>query len=198
MKNGKSPAQMLFGRQIRDNLPTLSIKFNTNEKVKRDLQGERKTAKEYYDRKVPRKQKLELFRKNQRVVVQNEKTKEWDIRGSIMKEIAPRSYMVKMDKGGEVRRNRKFIRKLYYITSNGNAIKEKERVVEVELGDQDVETSFETIPYEEEDTLPYEGQEEEETNIYEKHKETKEIRTEERSQRGRVIKHKQVLDYEDL
>ena len=115
-----------------------------------------------------------------------------------MKEIAPRSYMVKMDKGGELRRNRKFIRKLYYITSNGNAIKEKERVVEVEYGDQEVETSFETLPYEEEDTLPYEGQEEEETNIYEKHKETKEIRTEERSQRGRVIKRKKVLDYEDI
>ena len=46
------------------------------------------------------------------MVIQHDLTKEWTVYGSILSEVAPRSYLIKLDRGGELRRNRRFIKKV--------------------------------------------------------------------------------------
>ena len=82
LKNGKLPAQLLFGRHLRDNLPTLTSNLEQREFVKRDLTEERKKAKFYYDRHVPKTTSNEdspAFRENQRVVIQHDVSKKWTV-----------------------------------------------------------------------------------------------------------------------
>ena len=61
------------------------------------------------------------FRKNQLVAVQHHATKEWSLRGNIVREVAPRSYEVNINRDDStsyvLRRNQKLIRKLYARTT---------------------------------------------------------------------------------
>ena len=135
LKNGKSPAQLLFGRQLRDNLPTVTKNLERRQFTQRDVIRDRYEAKKYYDRHVPKavKVKEEEFKSNQRVVVQDERTKEWTVYGTVLKEVAPRSYIIKLDTGRELRRNRRFLRKVFSINICGKATGERDPVNEIEI-----------------------------------------------------------------
>ena len=61
------------------------------------------------------------FHKNQPVAVQHHVTKEWSLSGKINREVAPQSYKVSINKDDstsyELRRNQKFLRKLYALAT---------------------------------------------------------------------------------
>ena len=79
----------------------------------RDLTKQRLRAKDYHDKKGPTKQQTATFHPNQTVAVQDDQTKEWSLRGKIVREVAPRSYQVCLENGKILRRNRTFIRRLH-------------------------------------------------------------------------------------
>ena len=95
---GKSPAQLLFGHSLRDNVPRLTeMKSN----VTRDIRKERFSSKEYHDRQTPQQTRFRHYF----IAIQDDVTKEWSKRGRIVEEVAPRSYTVKMLSGKVLRRN---------------------------------------------------------------------------------------------
>ena len=111
LKCGYSPAEMMFQRQLCDNLPRAQSGKETS--VKRDLAQERLQAKQYHDRKQVVLDRS-LFREGELVAVQDTLTGEWLKRAEIIKLVAPRSYEVKMLGSGNVlRRNQRHLRKLH-------------------------------------------------------------------------------------
>ena len=162
LKGGKSPAQLLFGRQLKDNLPTLSSNLEKREIVNRDIVADRRKSKQNYDRHVPKQVKNVVdFTTNQRVVVQDDCTKEWTLYGKIHKEVAPRSYQVRLDKGGLLRRNRRFIRKVYGVNLSEESCGDNSIEVEFEINEHhNYDTDSDTVAYDEQwsdsDTVPYE------------------------------------------
>ena len=200
-----SPAQILLGHQIQDNLPSLT-KLEDHPVYSRDMQKARVTSKQNYDKHVA-KQSPQNFHTNQRVAVQDVKTKEWSRKGRIVEETSPRSFIIELDNGKKIRRNRQLIRKVYQISLNcqtgghemGNT--EQEQFVEVEQ-DNEVSASTEegdsgsdTEEYEDTDsdwysedsTVPYAEEQYMETNT--------EVTV---SSKGRRIKKHVPLDYDDL
>ena len=130
LKCGKSPAQLLFGHSIRDNLPILPHKLVAT--AQRDLTKERLRAKDYDDRKGPTKQQTATFHQNQTVAVQDDQTKEWSLRGKIVREVAPRSYQVSLENGKLLRRNRTFIRRLHPVSIPRENTQNQEPLTEAE------------------------------------------------------------------
>ena len=160
LKDGKSPAQLLFGRQLRDNLPTLTSNLEQRQFVKRDMISERTKMKEYYDSRVPKQavggEKRLDFSKNQRVVIQHDTTKEWTVYGTVVGEVAPRSFLIKLDRGGELRRNSRFIKKVFGVNVCGQPRGELYTTeVEIDLSaadrntydESDDDSSTSTVPY---------------------------------------------------
>ena len=143
-----SPAQLLKGYTLRDNLP----RYETPQVPERNLIAERKTAKHYDDIKLLRNSNTE-FQPNQPVAIQHATTKEWLIKGKIIQEIAPRLYEVQCRNGNIVRRNQRFIRKTYVHLStpvNKTGAEQPDQESRDEDSDSD-----ETIPYKEpEEELP--------------------------------------------
>ena len=65
---GKSPAELLMGRKLRDNMPSI----NEEKLSDRDLVTERLRQKEYHDRKKALERKIPNdFQINQRVAIQH-------------------------------------------------------------------------------------------------------------------------------
>ena len=108
-KNGLSSAQILFGRQLRDNLPTMERQLYPIENRSRNIMQERIEMKKNYDTKsskVPEK-----LAQGQKVVIQHN-SKEWNMYGKIIKEVYPHSYIVENENGQQYRRNIIHIRKI--------------------------------------------------------------------------------------
>ena len=98
--SGKSPAQMFFGRRLRDRLPHLDAKAGAdNRKLLMEQQENQHGTR------------LRPLSINQKVLVQNPITKSWDDQGIITK-VRPlgRSFEVLMDSGKTILRNRTFLR----------------------------------------------------------------------------------------
>jgi hypothetical protein len=187
---GKSPAELLLGRQLNDNMPRLPAQMNSKEPEKRDMMAERYKQKTYHDQKVSAD--LTNFQPGQRVAIQDHVTKEWSIKGRIVKEVAPRSYSIQVSDGGNVlRRNRSQIRKLHSTTSSTHTTHDEER-------SYDYTSDSDTIPYDEEEHWS-ESEEEQWAQSEEELWNWSESEEEEpvRSSRGRVIRSRRPVDYED-
>ena len=112
---GKSPAELLMGRRLRDNMPCI----NEGKLSDRDLVTERLKQKEYHDRKKASERKIPNdFQINQRVAIQHHQNKTWSTKGRILEQVGNRSYIIKTDQGSTVRRNTKFIRRVHPVISS--------------------------------------------------------------------------------
>ena len=103
-----SPAELLFGRQLRDNLPR-KMKRNTNsDNVADQLHRRQHLQKQHHDKSC---RTLPSLNAGQRVSIRSPPAKFWQ--PAIIKEKlsdAPRSYTVVTPSGKELRRNRSHIR----------------------------------------------------------------------------------------
>ena len=116
-----------MGRRLQDNLPCIVKPEN---KFTRDLPTERLRQKAQHDnhRNLTDKTPAAEFTPGQKVRLQHHITKEWSLKGTVISEVAPRSYDVKMDDGNTLRRNRKSIRRIYSLCSDTqNELDEGER-----------------------------------------------------------------------
>ena len=93
---GSSPTQLLMHCKLQDNLP----KFHMSRPLKpqRDPLQERMKSKQRHDVKLPNQKIFEKFQPGNKVGDQVPKLKEWSLRGKILKQVAPRSFEVKVDK----------------------------------------------------------------------------------------------------
>ena len=113
---GKSPAELLMGRKLRDNIPFIEPE---TQNITRDLVRERKEQKKYFDQKSASKRNMRStgqFRINQRVAVQDPQNRTWTLKGRVTELAGPRSYKEEMQDGSILRRNSKFIRELYTLS----------------------------------------------------------------------------------
>lgn len=122
--DGFSPSEMFFGRRLRTLLPGIQFPFDP-------LQAE--TAREDTRQKVldsDTSQTLAPLYVGDAVLVQNEKTKEWVDKGTIIS-IRPsgRSYEVSLANGKVTLRNRRFIRKIPCNPTNSSILKTTDRTV---------------------------------------------------------------------
>ena len=191
IKCGQSPAQLLKGYTLRDNLPRFQEDSPT---PSRFPAKERAQSKAYHDKKhATTRGSREEFQPGQAVAIQHETTKEWSVHGTIIQQVAPRSYEIQLTNGRKLRRNQRFMRKRYInftATRSGlasiavmppeRAVQERERVEDSDSDDAD------TIPYNQSDSDPTEQSSEEEA--------AENCRT----RSGRMIKRKTPTDYDDL
>jgi len=101
-----SPAELLMGRQLRNNLPVSSDSLKRPASVKRVLswkQDQRKKQKYYHDNHSVKP--LPEFEPGQNVRIRNGNV--WSGTGQAVKKVAPRSYLVKSENGAHYRRNRR-------------------------------------------------------------------------------------------
>ena len=107
--SGKSPAQMFFGRRLRDRLPHLPGANDLEVANAKAGADNRKQLME--QRENQQGTSLQPLSIDQRVLVQNPITKSWDDQG-IITTIRPlgRSYEVLMDSGKTILRNRTLLR----------------------------------------------------------------------------------------
>ena len=114
--SGKSPAQMFFGRRLRDRLPHLPGANDLEIANAKAGANNRKMLMEQQEKQSGTS--LQPLSINQKVLVQNPITKSWDDQGIITK-VRPlgRSYEVLMDSGKMFLRNRTLLRP---ITINNN------------------------------------------------------------------------------
>ena len=114
---GKSPAELLMRRKLRDNIPFIELE---RQNIARDLVTERKAQKKYFDQKSASKRsitaKTSQFRINQRVAVQDPQTHTWTLKGRIIELAGPTSYKIEMENGNIIRTNSRFIRKVYKLS----------------------------------------------------------------------------------
>ena len=107
--SGKSPAQMFFGRRLRDRLPHLPGANDLEVADAKAGADNRKLLMEQQENQHGTR--LRPLSINQTVLVQNPITKSWDDQGIITK-VRPlgRSFEVLMDSGKTILRNRTFLR----------------------------------------------------------------------------------------
>jgi len=100
LENGKSPAEIFFGRQIRTRLPQLVQVRNGRTNAKRTvrMQSER-----------PSGVALSELRPGDVVRMRNECDTQWSYRCKVIRKVAPRSYLVRREDGHEFRRNRRHL-----------------------------------------------------------------------------------------
>ena len=118
---GRSPAELLMNRTLRDKMPRLPTLANTKKAGSRDLVAERTKQKQQHDRHIhvhnSQQENCNKFLPGQHVAIQHHVTKEWSIRGQIIQEVAPRSYEIQVNNKGVLRRNQRHIRKVHSTTS---------------------------------------------------------------------------------
>ena len=93
---GVSPATVVYGYELRSLLPVIE---------RRDVEAANR--KEYYDKGARTLKPLDV---EDKVVVQHEETKRWDRKGSIIEKGDHRKYLIKLDNGRKIWRNRRFLR----------------------------------------------------------------------------------------
>ena len=93
---GVSPATVVYGYELRSLLPVIE---------RRD--GEAAKRKEHYDKGARALKPLDV---EDKVVVQHEETKRWDRKGRLIEKGDHRKYLIKLDNGRKIWRNRRFLR----------------------------------------------------------------------------------------
>ncbi len=106
LDSGQSPSQILMGRRLRANLPVKQKLLNVpgSRKLIEHKRSRKQKQKQYYDRTA---RSLPLLQCGSRVAVRDVQRRDWSTRGTVLREVAPRSYNVRTDNGGELRRNRR-------------------------------------------------------------------------------------------
>ncbi len=114
LEHGKSPAELLFNRGIRSNLPVTKAKLE-NQEISSDVQKKKKELKEIqksnYDKSTAPLYKL---KKGATIRIQNmEKSTSnkspWLLKGVVIKVLPNRSYLVRTEIGDVLRRNRRHL-----------------------------------------------------------------------------------------
>ena len=189
---GKSPAELLMGRQLNDNLPRLPALMDTNEPGGRNMIAERAIQKKHHDKKIAGRQRTEEFHKGQWVAIQDPDTKLWILKGRIIEEVAPRSYNVQIPGRGILRRNRKHLRKVQSTTSTfqpNNELDDSELSMNDEENNEQDSENTETTLSDSDATQPYD---EDSDGLFELDQ------TESPRRSRRTLKIKKPLDYDDL
>ena len=106
--NLPSPAELLYSRQLRSNLPLLSSHTPQDTAVHKNLQARQRTQKKYHDRSA---RDLPPLHTGQHVRLQ-EANGTWTPANVVEKRPEPRSYTVRTPNGGLYRRNRRQLRDL--------------------------------------------------------------------------------------
>ena len=102
-----SPAEMLFGRQVQDNLPRKHQRDTRDEAIRQKLEERQDQQKVHHDQRA---QSLRPLVPGQHVGIRSPTTHLWEP-GIVTQSVnGPRSYMVQPDHGTEVRRNRTHLR----------------------------------------------------------------------------------------
>lgn len=113
---GASPAQLMMGRQIRTTVPTLERTLQATPIEHDVVQWKDSRAKESYERFYNRRHgvhPLPALSNGQTVRVRLDGEKEWKTPAEVVgKSAEPRSYLVKLDNGTVVRRNRMHLQAL--------------------------------------------------------------------------------------
>ena len=107
-RDGRSPAEKLYGRQIQDTLPAHQMALNSNQQEKSREPTVGSSNQQYYNRKA---HSLPEIKVGTNVAIQNPSTKRWDAYGIIIHIGQHRQYHVKMTNGRTLIRNRRFIRR---------------------------------------------------------------------------------------
>ena len=107
--SGLSPAEILFGRVLRDGVPT---KLDQYLPQHREAVLRRQEAVESYRRQMEKVEHVRRFRKGDRVAVQDPVSKRWNLRAIVIDEPKFRNYIVETEEGGRYRRNQKFLKLL--------------------------------------------------------------------------------------
>lgn len=102
-----SPAEMLNNRGYQSNLPGVPTPETDIGRITKALQSRQDRMKSYYDHHASRQ--LPPLSPGDSVRVLDPRDQLWKM-GSIQREVAPRSYVIAMDSGSMLRRNRRHIR----------------------------------------------------------------------------------------
>ena len=103
---GKSPAELL-GRNIKSNLPFKPTAEKNEPIIQRKLKQKIK-QKFYHDQNA---KPLEVLEMGNSVRIRDNEKAVWEEKGKVIQEVAPRSYLVKTERGRLLRRNRRDILK---------------------------------------------------------------------------------------
>ena len=110
LENGYTPSELNLGRITRCNLPRHGEEDSKAiaRKVAKIKTKERQRQKYYHDRRGVRS--LEPLKPGNRVRVYDSQ-KNWQNRATVLEHVAPRSYTVQIDRGTDIRRNRRDLTK---------------------------------------------------------------------------------------
>ena len=114
---GLSPAQLIMGRRIRNNLPLYDNLLNTNAcNFKRNFTKEKVKYKHYYDKHCKNLPELSI---GTYVYIYDTNRKLWDTQAQVMEKLSARSYLVKTIDNVFYRRNRVHLRpKTFYLEND--------------------------------------------------------------------------------
>ena len=131
---GLSPAQIVFGRVLRDFLPLQPGKFQPRQEWRQAAEAR---AKAYSKRHVQKAEQLSRgskslppLKRGYQVAIQNQtgnKPKRWDRTGVVVEALPYQQYRIRMDGSGDISlRNRRFLRRITpvqnLITSNPSTV----------------------------------------------------------------------------
>ena len=107
---GMSPAHMLFNRRAKSTLPCHPALLTTanDQHVTETMSKERLKQAHYYNRNT---KTLSELHPQDSVLLYNFRTGLWDTQGIILYEVSPRSFMIELESGLKLRRNRKHIKR---------------------------------------------------------------------------------------
>ena len=120
-EDGLSPSQVVFGRAMRTIIPTLTEALGTNDCVekarytKSQLDAKQKLR---YDNGAKELKKLQP---GTMVWIQDAESGEWDQKGIIEKHVRKRAYLVRLESGMTMHRNRRWLREGHVGTRNLSA-----------------------------------------------------------------------------
>ena len=101
---GLSPAQLLLGRRLRNNLPIFSSLLDTNSSnYSRNFSEEKKNYKKYYDQHT---KQLPELRIGAQVYIYNTSENMWNVSAQVVEQLSSRSYLLKASNGAFYKRNR--------------------------------------------------------------------------------------------
>ena len=137
---GVSPSNILFGRNLKDQLPTTTdnLKVRKEWRFDRDMREQALAVKfaELEKELGGGARKLQDLEVGDMVQIQNQKgndTKRWNKSGKIIEKLDYDQYLVKVDGGGRItRRNRRFLRKIV------STLADKEIIEDTEVDNQQV------------------------------------------------------------
>ena len=150
--------------------------------------AERALQKHHHDRHILTKPKPDGFHKGQWVALQDPSSKLWTLKGQITEEVAPRSFNVQMPGGKILRRNQRHLRKTYSTASSFQPEETDDTDTLVEEEEHSGGDSEATLSADSDATEPYDDREDDELFVLKQNV----------SHRGRMIKAKKPLDYDEL